>query len=73
MDWQMFKKVQDHKGKICIIDEYRMMMALSISCDKWPNKHTFDRLAGELDVNYDLVINEFPEIITFYEELYGRM
>lgn len=63
MDWSMWSKITRLNGQVQIIDSGKL---LSISTDKWENKHNFvDCLNGKLPSQKENVlhlVNDFPEL-----------
>lgn len=64
MDWSMWIRIRGLDGKVQIIDNGKL---LSISTDKWVNKHKFtDCTNGKLpslQCNVLKLVNDFPELI----------
>ncbi len=66
LDWSMYCKVVNNDGRIGLFesDEYRF---LSISTDKWPNKHIFeDHWSGKIPstrIRKDEILQQFPELL----------
>lgn len=69
LDWSMYLKIIKLTDEIAVIkDEQKDIRLLSISTNKWPNKHKFeDHWSGALrstHLNNELLKNNFEEIFT---------
>jgi len=69
LDWSMYLKIIKLADEIAVIkDEQKDIRLLSISTNKWPNKHKFeDHWSGALrstHLNNELLKNNFEEIFT---------
>lgn len=71
MDWQMLQSVLKNKGKIYTIKDD--IQSLSISTEIWNNKHKFfTPEARPIENGKQWLIDKFPEIFNFYENINNR-
>lgn len=65
LDYSMWKKATDHQVKIGILPSTDQISLLSISTNKWPNKHRFhEHLNGKLESTLvsNTLLNNFNDI-----------
>jgi glycosyltransferase involved in cell wall biosynthesis len=76
LDWTMYQKVVNAGLKVKLIDD-DTMHALSISCEKWPNKHRFEdhwtnKLPSMKIITFDDWMNhQFPEHNTLKQNIFN--
>jgi hypothetical protein len=70
LDGSMSKTIINHGGKTKLVENENLVL-VGVGCDKWENFS--DAIKRPKIDNYDLVISSFPEVIQFYNSLYGRL
>jgi glycosyltransferase involved in cell wall biosynthesis len=70
LDFSMVKRVKKADGKILLVKSLDLK-SISVSCDQWPNKHSFEahwsnRLPSE-KIAADKIIEWFPEVNMIFQ------